>query len=54
MDEAINSQIEHFLIKPVNPSQIFMACKQSWKKVNFKNRRLQKIIYLTLMMSSQN
>ena len=23
MDEAINSQIEHFLIKPVNPSQYF-------------------------------
>ena len=32
MDEAINSQIEQFLIKPVNPSQIFMACKQILEK----------------------
>ena len=54
MDEAINSQIEHFLIKPVNPSQIFMACKQILEKINFKNRRLQRIIYPTLMMSIQN
>ena len=28
MDEAISEKIAHFLIKPVNPSQIFMACKQ--------------------------
>ena len=28
MDEAISEKIAHLLIKPVNPSQIFMACKQ--------------------------
>lgn len=28
MDEAISEKIAHFLIKPVNPSQIFMVCKQ--------------------------
>ena len=32
MDEAINSQIEQYLIKPLNPSQIFMACKQILEK----------------------
>ena len=33
MDEAITGQVEQFLIKPVNPSQIFMACKQVLEKV---------------------
>ena len=28
MDEAIYKKIDHLLIKPVNPNQIFMACKQ--------------------------
>ncbi|MFH1850978.1 MAG: response regulator [Candidatus Neomarinimicrobiota bacterium] len=28
MDEAISEKIAHFLIKPVNPTQIFMALKQ--------------------------
>jgi len=28
MDEAISERIAHFLIKPVNPNQIFIACKQ--------------------------
>ena len=32
MNEAITSQVEQFLIKPVNPSQIFMACKQVLEK----------------------
>ena len=32
MDEAINNQVDQFLIKPVNPSQIFMACKQILEK----------------------
>ncbi len=32
MDEAITGQVEQFLIKPVNPSQIFMACKQVLEK----------------------
>ncbi len=28
MDEAISEKVEQFLIKPVNPTQIFIACKQ--------------------------
>jgi len=32
MDEAITGQVEQFLTKPVNPSQIFMACKQALEK----------------------
>ena len=28
MDEAISQKLAQFLIKPVNPTQIFMACKQ--------------------------
>ena len=28
MDEAIYKKIDHLLIKPVNPNQIFVACKQ--------------------------
>ena len=33
MDEAITGQVAQFLIKPVNPSQIFMACKQVLEKI---------------------
>ena len=29
MDEAMTEQVQQFLIKPVNPSQIFMACKKA-------------------------
>ena len=36
MDEAISQKISQFLIKPVSPSQIFMACKQVLE--NFKIR----------------
>ena len=43
MDEAINSQIEHFLIKPVNPSQIFMACKQILEKITIRNEKISKV-----------
>ena len=39
MDEAINSQIEQFLIKPVNPSQIFMACKQILEKNKLQEQK---------------
>lgn len=28
MDEAISEKVAQFLIKPINPTQIFMACKQ--------------------------
>ena len=36
MDEAISQKISQFLIKPVSPTQIFMACKQVVE--NFKIR----------------
>ena len=32
MDEAISQQIDQFLIKPVSPNQIYMACKQILEK----------------------
>ena len=32
MDEAISQQINQFLIKPVSPNQIFIACKQILEK----------------------
>ena len=53
MDEAINSQTEHFLIKPVNPSQIFMACKQILEN-KFQEQKATKITYHTLIMLIQN
>jgi PleD family two-component response regulator len=28
MDEAIGKHITDYLIKPVNPSQVFLACKR--------------------------
>ncbi len=39
MDEAIHSQVDQFLIKPVNPSQIFMACKQALEKNNLQRQK---------------
>ena len=32
MDEAISQQINQFLIKPVSPNQVFIACKQILEK----------------------
>ena len=32
MDEAISQQIDQFLIKPVSPNQIYIACKQILEK----------------------
>ena len=32
MDEAISQQINQFLINPVSPNQIYMACKQILEK----------------------
>lgn len=40
MDKAISSQIEQFLIKPVNPSQIFMACKQVLEKIKLQEEKI--------------
>ena len=42
MDEAIVEKVEQFLIKPVNPSQIFMACKQALEKVLIRSEKLMK------------
>ena len=33
MDEAISQQINQFLIKPVSPTQVFIACKQILEKI---------------------
>ena len=39
MDEAITGQVEQFLIKPVNPSQIFMACKQTLERIQLREQK---------------
>lgn len=39
MDEAISEQISHFLIKPVNPNQIFMACKQVLENIKIRGEK---------------
>ena len=39
MDEAITGQVEQFLIKPVNPSQIFIACKQTLEKIKLSEEK---------------
>ena len=39
MDEAISEKIEQFLIKPVNPTQIFMACKQVLEKSKIQEEK---------------
>ena len=40
MDKAITEKIEQFLIKPVNPSQIFMACKQALEILKIRADKL--------------
>ena len=40
MNEAITEQVEQFLIKPVNPSQIFMACKQALEVLKLRREKL--------------
>jgi len=42
MDEAIIEKVEQFLIKPVNPSQIFMACKQALERALIRSEKLMK------------
>lgn len=39
MDEAISEQVDQFLIKPVNPSQVFMACKQVLEKHKIRGEK---------------
>jgi len=40
MDEAIAGKIAHFLIKPVNPTQIFMAIKQILEKQEIQSKNI--------------
>ena len=42
MDEAIVEKVEQLLIKPVNPSQIFMACKQALERALIRSEKLMK------------
>mgnify|MGYP003991398475 FL=1 len=39
MDEAISEKIAQFLIKPVNPNQIFMACKQVLENIKIRSEK---------------
>jgi len=39
MDEAISEKVVQFLIKPVNPMQIFMACKQVLEQSKLREER---------------
>ena len=40
MDEAISQKIAQFLIKPVNPTQIFMACKQVLENTKIREEKV--------------
>jgi CheY-like chemotaxis protein len=40
MDEAIFEKVNQFLIKPVNPTQIFMACKQVLEQSKIREDRV--------------
>ena len=40
MDQAIIEKVQQFLIKPVNPSQIFMACKQALEIIKLQEEKL--------------
>ena len=42
MEEAIASQISNYLIKPVNPTQIFMACKNALEKAVIRTDHISK------------
>ena len=40
MDEAISQKLAQFLIKPVNPTQIFMACKQVLEDTKIREEKV--------------
>ena len=40
MDEAISQKLAQFLIKQVNPTQIFMACKQVLEDTKIREEKL--------------
>ena len=42
MEKAIASQISNYLIKPVNPTQIFMACKNILEKADIQSDHISK------------
>ncbi len=42
MEEAIASQISNYLIKPVNPTQIFIACKNALEKIEIRTDHISK------------
>ena len=42
MDEAIASHISNYLLKPVSPNQIFMACKNLIEKTSIVNTHFTK------------
>ena len=42
MEEAIASQISNYLIKPVNPTQIFMACKNALEQTEIRTDHISK------------
>jgi len=40
MDEAISQKIAQYLIKPVSPTQIFMACKQVLEDTKIREEKV--------------
>ena len=38
MDEAISEKISHLLIKPLNPNQIFVVCKQVLEDITLRSK----------------
>ena len=42
MEEAIASQISNYLIKPVNPTQIFIACKNVLERAEIRSDHISK------------
>jgi len=53
MEKAIASQISNYLIKPVNPTQIFMACKNILEKADIRSDHISKD-YLSTYQSFNN
>ena len=46
MDEAINSQIEHFLIKPVSLAKFLWHVNKSWKKQTSRTEGYKRLFIL--------
>tara|TARA_B100001540_G_scaffold129987_1_gene115871 strand:+ start:288 stop:1847 length:1560 start_codon:yes stop_codon:yes gene_type:complete len=54
MEEAIASQISNYLIKPVNPTQIFMACKNALEKAVIRTDHISKDFLASYQTFSQD